>query len=334
MLSQTNERYHARMRALAAYIDQELPAINAFLAQETEKLDQLVRPAAAHVLSAGGKRFRPVLAILCARALGHKGSDIYPLACSLEILHTATLLHDDILDGAVLRRGKAAAHIVFSRTEAVLAGDVLLALSNKLVAMYGDPRLTVCLSEAIMRTVTGEVAEIVNTREMDPSLETYLSIITGKTAYLIEASCVVGAMLAGADDRLIKAASDFGLNMGIAFQIVDDAMDYTSASSVSGKPAGGDLREGKLTLPLIGYLETLGPERSEALLRDIRAKTLGEADFAKILEGVQSGSHTANARALAGEYANKAARALEMFPDSEERKVLACALEFVLHREK
>lgn len=334
MLSQSDERYHARMRALAAYIDRELPAINDFLARETEKLDPLVRPAAAHVLAAGGKRLRPILTILCARALGHHGEDVYPLACSLEILHTATLLHDDILDGAVLRRGKAAAHIVFSRTEAVLAGDVLLALANKLVASYGDPRLTTCLSEAIMRTVIGEVAEIANTREMDPSLETYLNIITGKTAYLIESACVSGALLAGVDDEVVRATAEFGLNMGIAFQIVDDAMDYTSASSVSGKPAGGDLREGKLTLPLIFHLQTLGDERREALLADIRAKALDEKALASLLAAIQAGSHTERARALAGEYAEKAARAMDAFPESEEKKVLSCALDFVLQREK
>lgn len=334
MISRSNEQYHAAMRVLAAYIEQQLPAINDFLARETDKLDPLVRPAAAHVLAAGGKRLRPVLAILCARALGHRGEAIYPLACSLEFLHSATLLHDDILDGAVLRRGKAAAHIVFSRTEAVLAGDVLLALANQLVASYGDPRLTTCLSEAIMRTVAGEVAEIVNTREMDSSLETYLHIITGKTAYLLEASCVVGALLAGVSDELIKAASVFGLNMGIAFQIVDDAMDYTSASSVSGKPAGGDLREGKLTLPLIYHLESLSPARREALLSDIRSKALSEEALAQLLADIQSSSCTERARALAGEYAAKAAKALEAFPDSEEKKVLDCALEFVLQREK
>lgn len=334
MLSRSDEKYHAAMRALSAFIESELPAINGFLAQETEKLDMLVRPAAAHVLSAGGKRLRPVLAILCARALGLRGETIYPLACSLEFLHSATLLHDDILDGAVLRRGKTAAHMVFSRTETVLAGDVLLALANMLVASYGDPRLTSCLSEAIMRTVIGEVAEIANTRDMDSSLETYLRIITGKTAYLIEASCMAGAMLAGASDELIQAVSDFGLNMGVAFQLVDDAMDYTSPSTVSGKPAGGDLREGKLTLPLIYYLETLSEERRQTLMAGISAKKLDEETFARLLEDVQSGPHTARARALAGEYADKAGKALAAFPDSEEKKLLACALDFTLHREK
>lgn len=317
------------------YLDQELPSINGYIEGQIARLDPLVAPAAGHVLLAGGKRFRPLLTILCAKALaGDTTPDVYPLACSLEFLHSATLLHDDILDGAALRRGRAAAHIVFTRTETVLAGDILLALANRLVADYGLPRLTACLAEALMRTAAGEVAEIVNLRQQDLSVQRYFDIITGKTAFLIEAACRSGAILAGTGPEVEQAAAEFGLHLGIAFQVVDDAMDYTSPSHVSGKPAGGDLREGKLTLPLLYLLEQRDPAARQDLLARIRAKSLAEAEIQALLAEIQDQGLPARARQVAADSAAKARKALEGFPSRLETDILSQTLDFVLTREK
>jgi octaprenyl-diphosphate synthase len=321
------------MNSITHYLHNELPRINAFLEAQTARLDPVVRPAAEHVLGAGGKRLRPLLALVAARALGCT-ADPYPMACSLELLHSATLLHDDILDAAVMRRGRAATHVEFGRTGTILAGDVLLALANRLVADYDIPRLNAVLSEAILRTVTGEVMEIANVRNTAMSEERYYEIITGKTAYLFQGACECGAILAGRGAATERAAHDYGLNLGIAFQLVDDALDYVSPSEITGKPSGGDLREGKMTLPLILYLRTLPPDARQKLETRIAQDDL-DAEAARAIADRVAASGCAEAtRDAARGYATLAAQALEAFPASPERDLMADMLDLVLSRNK
>jgi len=323
------------MLELKQYLDRELPEINAYLDARTRELDPLVRPVAAHVFGAGGKRFRPLLTILTARCLGlAPETDVYPLACSLEILHSATLIHDDILDGASLRRGVKAAHLEFGQAETILAGDVLLALANRLVAEYGMPLLIRHLAEAIMRTAAGEIHEIARLNHADVGREEYLEIIAGKTAYLIQAACRCGAILAGVDQALESAAADFGLNLGVAFQLVDDAIDYSARSDVSGKPVGGDLKEGKYTLPLILYLESLPESERKDLVDKLKNKNLGEDELNKVITEINSGGFAARTIQAAADFAEKAKASLEKFPDRPEKKILGQALAYVLSRNK
>lgn len=321
------------MQELKARIIAEQPRFNATLATEVGTLHPLVQPVAAHVLKAGGKRLRPLLTLLVARALGYADDDIYPLACSVELLHSATLLHDDILDDADLRRGMAAAHTVFGSTATVLAGDALLALANLIVARYGDPRLTACISEAIIRTATGEIVEIAHMRGTDHGRDTYIDIITGKTAWMLRASCELGALRAGASEETVRAAAAFGLDLGIAFQIVDDALDFADRAD-TGKPVGGDLREGKLTPPLIYYLETLsGPER-EAFISRFRDGGFSGDDVARISAEIRALGIIERTRELAGNYIEKAAASLETLPDCPERRTLMQTLAYVQHRDR
>ncbi len=322
------------MNDVRDYLARELPLVNACIARQIEALPRLVSPVAAHVLLAGGKRLRPMLTILCARSFGYRGDDLYPLAASMEFLHSATLIHDDILDGAELRRGKPAAHLVFDQTSTILAGDVLLALANQLVAGYGVPRLVSILSEAVMRTVVGEVAEIASVREPSLSRAEYMQIITGKTAYLIQAACRAGAVLAGAPAEAEELAADLGMNLGIAFQLVDDALDYTSPSEVSGKPAGGDLREGKLTLPLILFLEDLPKAERSAIELRIKAGDLAEAEIADLVGRIRESGAAERTRQVAAESLARAHAALAGFPDCPERSVLAQSLDYTLTRRK
>lgn len=321
------------MNAIVRYLEKELPRINEFLDAEIDKLDPIVQPAARHVMAAGGKRLRPILTILTARAF-QATADVYPLACSLEFLHSATLLHDDILDDAALRRGQKAAHVSFGKGSTILTGDVLLALANKLVADYDIPRLNAVLAEAIMRTATGEVMEIANVRNTALTRDEYHEIITGKTAYLFQGACECGAILAGKGSKVERAAHDYGLNLGIAFQLVDDALDYVSPSDVMGKPSGGDLREGKITLPLIMYLEQLEAGHRDALLNKFVAGSFTEEEAKTIADEVADGGMTDATRAVAREYVAKAEKALEVFPDGEEKDILQSILEFVITREK
>ncbi|WP_029897343.1 polyprenyl synthetase family protein [Desulfohalovibrio reitneri] len=322
------------MTAHSEYLSRELARIEDLLHAETDKLQPLVQPLTRHVLAAGGKRLRPLLTILYARALGHGGDDVYPLACSLEFLHSATLLHDDILDGSSLRRGKPTAHVIFSRGETILAGDVLLALANRMVADYGRPRLVSVLSDAVMRTVVGEIEEIMSGGEGDLSLDRYMEIITGKTAYLIQAAGQAGAILAGADEEQVTAAGEFGLNMGIAFQLVDDALDYASPPEVSGKPRGADLREGKLTMPLLLLAETRPDKERRALLERVAERALGEEEIEAVVGDVLEGGYDAKTRDFAAGYAEKARDALGLLPECTERAILEQSLDLVLTREK
>ncbi len=350
------------MHVLQGLLQDELPIINDRLARETRELPELVRAVAEHVLMAGGKRLRPLLTILffrcVSRATGERvssapssfphsssdGSDIYPLACSMEFLHSATLLHDDILDGSDLRRGRTTAHLVYGKTETILAGDVLLALANRLVAEYGDSRLSWRVAEAIMRTASGEIQELEWIKRPTLSQENYLEIITGKTAYLIQAACHCGALAAGGDEHAAQAALDYGINLGIAFQLTDDALDYSAKAEVAGKPVGNDLREGKLTLPLICYLETLPEAERQETLAWVRALgaaadpgALSVQDTARhgqVVQAVRDAGCVEETRARAAQYVVLAEKALTALPECPERTALQEALQHTLHREK
>lgn len=321
------------MQELKALILSEQSRFNATLAAEIDTLHPLVQPVAAHILKAGGKRLRPLLTLLVARALGYGDDDIYPLACSVELLHSATLLHDDILDAADLRRGRPAAHTVFGNTATVLAGDALLALANQIVARYGDTRLTTCISEAIIRTATGEIVEIAHMRGTDHGHDTYIDIITGKTAWMLRASCELGALRAGGSPHEVQAAAAFGLDLGIAFQIVDDALDFAACAD-TGKPVGGDLREGKLTPPLLFYLDTLRGAEREAFITRFREDGFDEAEVARIVSEIRTLGLVERTRDMAGTHLERAARALEALPEGTERRTLMQTLDYVQHRNR
>lgn len=322
------------MSQFEQYLAREIPTINRFLEGVTNSLNPLVQPPVRHVLLAGGKRLRPLLTILTARALGHAKDDVYPLACCLELLHSATLLHDDIVDGAPLRRGRETAHMRYGTTQAILAGDALLALANRRVAEYDRPELNRILAESLLQTATGEILEIVHLRDTDLPLSAYLNIITGKTAYLIQASCHCGAVLAKAGPDLVQAAIELGLNCGIAFQLVDDALDYTSPANVSGKPTGGDLKEGKVTLPFILYLADLPFEARRRLAEDFRQDQLSAEDIEYLRGNIVSGGYAEKTREMAATYLRSAQEALGVFPSSLEADLIGQVLAPMLARDK
>lgn len=312
----------------------ELPAINAAIGQEIDALPALVRPVAAHVMDAGGKRLRPMLTILFARALGFRDDNLHTLASSLEFLHSATLMHDDILDNADLRRGKPAAHTLFGITPTVLAGDVLLALANEIVARTCNPALTSCISQAIMQTATGEIMEIAAIRKADITRAEYIEIITGKTAYLIQSACEFGVIAAGGSERVREGARTFGLNLGIAFQLVDDALDYTSRADTSGKPLGGDLREGKFTLPLLLYLQSLPDDERAITTRELTDVNLHPARQDELVTDISGRGFAEKTRSEALSYLTLASRALDVLPECLEKKLLGAMIDFVLTRDK
>ena len=312
----------------------ELPAINAAIQKEIDALPALVRPVAGHVMEAGGKRLRPMLTILFARALDFRGDNLHTLASSLEFLHSATLMHDDILDNADLRRGKPSAHTRFGITPTILAGDVLLALANEIVARTDIPALTSCISRAIMQTATGEIMEIAAIRNSGITRTEYIEIITGKTAYLIQSACEFGVIAAGGSERVRSAARDFGLNLGIAFQLVDDALDYTSRADTSGKPLGGDLREGKFTLPLLLYLESLPDDIRRIATQELTDVNLHPVRQDQIIAEITSQGFAEKTRDAAKSYLTLASQALDVVPECLEKNLLGAMIDFVLTRDK
>jgi octaprenyl-diphosphate synthase len=322
------------MNILKAYMARELPRINQTLYDLTRDLEPEVLPLVEHVLRAGGKRIRPVLTLLTARALGHTDDDIYPMAAAVELLHSASLLHDDILDNAGLRRGETTAHLVFGTSHAILGGDILFALANRIAAEYNIPALTHCLAEAIMHTATGEIKEIALLRNPSITRSQYMDIITGKTAYLLQVACQCGAILARADTARLENASSYGLNLGIAFQIVDDALDYSSSAGISGKPLGGDLKEGKFTLPLVFYLQELPEDQKTAVMDKLKTGTMSEEDIAQVVADIQVRGLDQKTRNEAGLFLDQARTCLEPLPASPERDILTELLDFVLYRDK
>ena len=275
-----------------------------------------------------------MLTILFARALGFRGDHLHTLASSLEFLHSATLMHDDILDNADLRRGRPAAHMRFGVAPAILAGDVLLALANEIVARTGNPALTACIARAIMETASGEIMEIAAVRNAGLTRSEYIDIITGKTAYLIQSACEFGAIAAGASERQRSAAREFGLNLGIAFQLVDDALDYTSGAETSGKPLGGDLREGKFTLPLLLYLESLAEKDRVDTVRELTEADLPAARQDRVIADIVAGGFAGRTRDEAKAYLALASRSLDVLPVCLEKNLLGAMIDFVLKRDK
>lgn len=315
------------------YLLQKQPLIAERLSAEINGLPGSVRPVARHVLDSGGKRLRPALMMLFAEALGCNGPEVLPLACALELLHSATLLHDDIMDHAGLRRGQPTAHEIFGITETVLAGDALLALANLLVSRHADVRLSQCLAEATMRTAGGQMLEIENTGNLGQSFEKYLEIIQGKTAWMIRASCLMGAIFADASDTEMVFAAQYGMSLGIAFQMVDDALDF-SVSKETGKPVGGDLREYKCTLPLFLYIQTLDDTARKALADKFKKRSLTEDDIAFLASHICEYGFDMQARDIAVTYLDHALSSIEPYPASTAKNTLCDAVNFIRRRSR
>jgi len=319
--------------ALEIRLAAELPAISRAIDQAVSSLPASTQPLARHILYAGGKRLRPFLTVLFARLWGYREDDIYPLAATMEMLHAATLLHDDVLDEAVTRRDKPAAHTLFGVVPAILAGDALLAHASRLVAEYGDSRLTVCFAEATSRTAAGEIQEIDYQHRVDQSPEIYNEIITNKTAWLIRACCETGALRAGADQHGLELTTQYGLQLGMAFQLVDDALDFAPPEQ-TGKPSCGDVREGKLTPPLRMYREHLAPAERAAFDADFRSGGLDDDEAQAIGARIRELGFDAKGRQLANSHLEKAAVALRGLPDTPEHSLLERMIAYVRDREK
>ena len=319
--------------SLIRLFEEERPRVHCALERAVELLPAPVREIGAYVLLAGGKRLRPLLTLTASRLLGRDDPGLYRLCAVPEMIHAASLLHDDILDEADTRRGRPSAHTRFGLRPALLAGDAMLALADCEVTVFGKTEMVECVSEAMMRTVAGDAHEIARQGSCSHGEAEYVEVVTGKTGWLLRASCRLGALYAGADPRRVEALSDFGLYAGIAFQMVDDALDFADAA-VTGKPCGGDLREGKFTPPIMRYAGELDEAGRAAFGEKFASGSFSDEEIGRIAADIRERGHDAAARSLADEYLHRAEACLALLPEGPELNVLREVIPFIRDREK
>ena len=319
--------------SLSRLFEEERPRVHHALEKAVGLLPPPVREIGAYVLLAGGKRLRPLLTLTSSRLLGRNDPELYRLCAVPEMIHAASLLHDDILDEADTRRGRPSAHTCFGLRPALLAGDAMLALADCEVTVFGRTDMVECVSDAMMRTVAGEAHEIALQGSLSHSEDDYINVITGKTGWLLRASCRLGALYAGAEERQVEALSDFGLYAGIAFQMVDDALDF-AASDITGKPCGGDLREGKFTPPVMRYVRELEQADRADFTQKFTSASFSDEEISRIAARIRERGHDAATRALADEYRRRAEDCLALLPAGPERNILREVIPFIRDREK
>ncbi|WP_374390770.1 polyprenyl synthetase family protein [Brevundimonas sp.] len=322
------------VNALVRLAETDMAAVDALILDRMQSDVPVIPRLAEHLVSAGGKRLRPLLTVAAARATGAAGDIAAPrkLAAAVEFIHTATLLHDDIVDASELRRGKVAAHLIWGAPTSVLVGDFLFARAFELMVETDSMRALGILAEASRVISEGEVLQLTRAHDLNLDQDVYLQIIAAKTAELFAAAAEAGAVGAGADPTAIKALRDYGMALGIAFQLADDALDYGATTDALGKNAGDDFNEGKATLPLLlGAARTRG---REAAFWE-RTITKGERtpeDFGRARELIVGSGALGATLDLAGDHADAAKAALAVLPASDWRTALEDLADFAVSR--
>lgn len=291
----------------------------------------LVRQVSEYIIHSGGKRLRPALVVLAAKAMGHEGVQHHELAAVVEFIHTATLLHDDVVDASALRRGRDTANALFGNSASVLVGDFLYSRAFQMMVSLHNMRVMEVLSDATNVIAEGEVLQLMNCNDPDIDEAAYLRVIRYKTAKLFEAAGRLGAIIQGAPREQEDALGDYGMHLGTAFQIIDDVLDYSGTSDVIGKNVGDDLAEGKPTLPLLFAMKHGSPEQAE-IIRD--AIKQGDASrFDEILSIVQNTGALDQARQQAESETKLASMALAKIPDSQYKAALLELSAFAVSRD-
>ncbi|WP_108674231.1 polyprenyl synthetase family protein [Candidatus Kinetoplastibacterium sorsogonicusi] len=274
----------------------------------------LINNVSNYIINSGGKRLRPLILLMIAKSLGYKGSLHYLLAAIIEFIHTATLLHDDVIDNSNMRRGKKSANIVFGNSCSVLVGDYLYSRAFEMMVDTKSSKIIKIISEATTTIAEGEILQLLSMNNAQLSENDYFKVIISKTAKLFEASAHIGAILSKTDSKNKKSAIDYGLNIGIAFQLIDDILDYTGDISVVGKNLGNDLKEGKTTLPLIHAIQMSNHTNQNIIKEAITNGTT--SDFNNIINIIHETDSLNYALLKAEKYASLARNAIEKFPES------------------
>jgi len=331
-LKSTAEDLIQQQYPLFAQLDQDLQRIEEEINKNLQSSVPLIALVTRYIMRSGGKRLRPLLMVLAARLLNYQGNIHYGLSIVFEYLHAATLLHDDVVDNAELRRGSPSANTLWGNAAVVLVGDFLLATSFFLSVMSGNLKILRILSETTTSMAEGEVLQLINSDNLEITEEEYIEVIKRKTAILISAACQIGAILAGAEEEQEEAMRRFGLNLGIAFQLRDDFLDYTGSEEEFGKPVGKDLQEGKITLPLIHTLQSSNDGDRQQLVELITSDRNYEQVFTEVKKIIQDYQGLNYTEKLADHHISEAKSALSIFPASPTRHSLLEIAEYVITR--
>ncbi|RIA43895.1 octaprenyl-diphosphate synthase [Hephaestia caeni] len=317
---------------MIALVAGDMNLVNAVILDRMQSQIPLIPELAGHLIAGGGKRMRPMLTLAGAALLGYTGNRHHRLAAAVEFIHTATLLHDDVVDGSDLRRGKRTANIIWGNPASVLVGDFLFSKSFELMVEDGSLKALKILSNASAVIAEGEVNQLTATRRINLGEERYLDIIGAKTAALFAAACRIAAVVAEREEAAETALDAYGRNLGIAFQLVDDAIDYVSDADTMGKDAGDDFREGKVTLPVI-LAYARGDEAERTFWKDaIEGRRTSDDDLAHAIRLIRDSRAVDDTLARARHYGQRAIDALGMFASGRAKDAMVEAVEFAIAR--
>jgi len=317
---------------LHALVEDDMAATDLLIHERMGSAVALIPELTRHLIDSGGKRLRPLLTLAAARACGHDGDLHIRLAAAVEFIHTATLLHDDVVDASTLRRGKLAANMVWGNKPSILVGDFLFSRAFQLMVEAGNMRVLHILASASAIIAEGEVLQLRSANNLATTESDYLKVVSAKTAALFAASAEAGATIAGTHPERVNALRSYGHDLGIAFQLVDDALDYAGRPAQMGKSVGDDFREAKVTLPVILAYERADAEARRFWQRTIQAGPQNEGDLRRAIAYVEETGAIRETMARAERYAGQSCRALQALPSGELRDALTAVAQFCASR--
>jgi octaprenyl-diphosphate synthase len=327
-----HDKAEPSLEPLMQIVADDMNGVNAVILERMQSKVALIPELAGHLIAGGGKRMRPMLTLACGNLLGYPGTRHYKLAAAVEFIHTATLLHDDVVDGSGMRRGKRTANLIWGNSASVLVGDFLFSRAFELMVEDGSLKVLKILSSASSVIAEGEVEQLTAQRRLETDEEQYLAIIAAKTAALFAAACRVTPVVAEAGEEIELALESYGKHLGIAFQLADDVIDYASDADVMGKGVGDDFRDGKMTLPLI-LAYARGSEPDRAFWRSaVSGDRVGDDDLAHAIKLMRSTDALDDTIECARQYGRRAIDALANFPAGKAKSALTEAVEFAIRR--
>ena len=321
------------MESPVRLIEEDLKTLESSIQKLTVTRVSFIKEIVNYIIKSGGKRVRPILVILTAKLCGYKNEKHISYAAIIEFIHTATLLHDDVVDNAQTRRGSSTANIVWGNEPSVLVGDFLYSKSFELMAEDGNHEILKTISKATTALSEGEILELLKTSDIDTREEEYFEIIGNKTAVLFSAACEIGAILGNIDKEKRLSLKNFGYNLGIAFQLTDDILDYISYDNILGKHVGTDLKEGKVTLPLIHTLKSTNEKEKTSIKKVLEKNNVTIKDFERVRNIILKHGGTEYASTIAKQYIDTTKKFLNIFQPSPYKNALLSLADYMLKRE-
>ena len=317
---------------IRSVVETEFLAVNDFIVEQLHSEVALVESIGHYIVDAGGKRLRPMLTLLASKACGIDSQQHIPMAAVIEFIHTATLLHDDVVDMSTLRRGRPTANSKWNNPSSVLVGDFIYSRAFQVLVKIGDMRIMKIIADTTNKIAEGEVLQLIAKNNPNASEANYMQVIENKTAILFQAAAQCGALLANADEASEKGLRNFGKSIGMAFQLIDDVLDYAGDATDLGKNIGDDLAEGKPTLPLIYAIEKSDKQQQKLIQRALKTEQLNPEMLKDVIEIVRHSGGLEYTQGLAKEQSKAALNCLQALPDSEYRQAMEAMVNFSLSR--